>query len=88
MKLSCEILLNNSNDVVYGLAQAAGLFYNGTNGALDCFDIFGLKNEKVSQLVTDFFYLNLNIKKKANLLNVLTQQVILKGCSHSGTVFF
>ena len=39
MKYACKVLLQNS-DPLQALAQAAGLFYNGTGGTLDCFDIY------------------------------------------------
>ncbi|KAJ8300898.1 hypothetical protein KUTeg_022417 [Tegillarca granosa] len=34
------IYIMKNNNPLYGLAQAAGLFYNGTDGKLKCFDIF------------------------------------------------
>jgi len=39
IRLSCQIVMQNQNRPLYGLAQAAGLFYNGTGGTLSCFDI-------------------------------------------------
>lgn len=33
-------MLTESPSALRGLAKAAGLFYNGTNGQLKCFDIF------------------------------------------------
>lgn len=42
VKAACSILLDAAAEGQYleGLAQAAGLFYNGTGGSLPCFDIW------------------------------------------------
>jgi len=37
---SCHIMVNNSENLIYALAQAAGIFYNGTDGSLPCYDIY------------------------------------------------
>ncbi|XP_063425123.1 dipeptidyl peptidase 2-like [Mytilus trossulus] len=39
VKEACNYLMAEEDSVV-GLSKAAGLFYNGTNGSLKCFDIF------------------------------------------------
>lgn len=39
VKAACNCLLTEEDSVI-GLAKASGLFYNGTNGSLKCFDIF------------------------------------------------
>lgn len=42
VKVACGYLLQNdgnSTQQLKGLAQATGLFYNGTNGNLTCYDI-------------------------------------------------
>jgi len=38
VKLACSLVLNSSTPLI-GLAQAAGLFYNGTDGKLPCYNI-------------------------------------------------
>ncbi|KAL4218974.1 Dipeptidyl peptidase 2 [Mactra antiquata] len=39
VKVACKYM-EDSTDVVTGLAKAAGLYYNGTDGELQCYDIF------------------------------------------------
>ncbi|KAI8518757.1 Dipeptidyl peptidase 2 [Branchiostoma belcheri] len=39
VNVACGFILNSS-DLLKGLSQAAGLVYNGTDGTLECFDIF------------------------------------------------
>lgn len=39
VKVACSLLMSET-DAVIGLAKASGLFYNGTDGSLKCFDIF------------------------------------------------
>jgi dipeptidyl-peptidase-2 len=40
INLSCQFLVNNSQNLLYALSQAVGVFYNGTDGNLPCFDIY------------------------------------------------
>jgi len=40
VRFTCQVLLNNTQDLLHGLAQAVGVYYNSTGTNLPCYDIY------------------------------------------------